>query len=52
MGNFNTRIVKEASSTYIGDVGTRTLKVVVATDRDGDTEKFIITTVWKGDDDN
>jgi hypothetical protein len=46
----HTRIVGTTSTTYMGNVEGRTLKVVVATDRDSDTEKYIITTVWRGDD--
>ena len=50
LGDAHTRIVGTGSTTYMGDIGGRTLKVVVATDRDSDTEEFIITTVWRGDD--
>ncbi|WP_352231609.1 DUF4258 domain-containing protein [Actinokineospora sp. NBRC 105648] len=50
--DYRTRIVGVTSSVCIADAGTRSLKVVVAADRDGDTERFIITTAWRGDDDN
>ena len=50
--NYHSRIVGGDSIMYIGDVNGRSLKVVTAIDRDSETEKFVITTVWRGDDDS
>ncbi|WP_081736528.1 DUF4258 domain-containing protein [Amycolatopsis orientalis] len=52
LGNPQLRIVSGESTVYQGGVGSRTLKVMVASDRDTDAMKFVITTVWRGDDDD
>jgi hypothetical protein len=48
--DFHSRIVGRNGVVYLGDVAGRTLKVIIAADRDTEAEKFVITTVWKGDD--
>lgn len=52
LGNVTQSVVKVESTTYLGDVRGRTLKVVVRTSQDADAETFVITTVWRGDDDS
>ncbi len=51
LGNITQSVVKAESTSYLGDVRGRTLKVVVRTSQDADVETFVITTVWRGDDD-
>jgi hypothetical protein len=50
--NYHQRVLSRDSAIYQADVGGRTLKVMIAPDRDTDVEKFVITTAWRDDDDS
>lgn len=52
LSNAHQSVVNVDSTTYLGHVRGRTLKVVVRNSQDAGTEMFVITTVWRGDDDS
>lgn len=48
--NYSSCFSSRGKNTYLGDVNGRTLKVFTAVDRDSDTLKFVVSTVWRSED--